>query len=313
MVREDSHISEQSGPSPPDIDEEFLATSDGLRLFFCDHPHPEPVGVVLMTHGLGEHSGRYGHVIHYFHEQHLAAVRYDQRGHGRSDGERGHAPRFETLIDDFTLMFDETRRRYPDLPVIVYGHSMGGNVVANWCLRRQPLAEQTAGAVLSSPWFLLAQKPSRLMVSTVHLLSRLCPWLPIPARFQARKLTRNPQAINQYEHDPLVHRRITVRMASESYRAAHWALEHAGECNIPILALHGSADAITRPEGTIRFCEAAPQAQMQLLDGLVHEPHNEPEWRSVVSRIADWILERIQIVSTSEQDQQDRSLADDAV
>ena len=286
-------------PVRPEIEEFFHRAEDGVRLFACSHPLPNPDGVVLLTHGLGEHSGRYGHVVHSLLEKNLAVVRFDLRGHGRSDGLRGHTDSYSMLMDDVSLMARETKLLYPEVPMVVVGHSLGGNVIVNWVMRRPEEADMAVGAVLSSPWFLLSERPPWWKVSAIRRMASLWPTFPIPAKFRGKKLTSNEVALQQYEHDPLVHHQITVRMAIDCHDAADWAMEHAERTEFPILATHGTADAITDPEGTVRFCQKAPNAELILFDDLVHEPHNEPEWRRVVNQISDWISVRVQAVRSN--------------
>jgi alpha-beta hydrolase superfamily lysophospholipase len=276
----------------PEIEEGFLH-GGGVRLFSCWHPVPDPVGIVVLTHGLGEHSGRYGHVIHHFQKSRLAVLRYDLRGHGRSDGSRGHADSFEQLLDDLSLVTQVALRKSSDLPIVQYGHSLGGNIAANWCLRRFGEAPQTAALVTSSPWFLLSHPPATWKVGLIRSLSRIWPELRIPAGFRTKNLTRNPEAAAAYEGDPLNHREISVRLAIEAYDAAAWALAHAEECRMSVLGVHGQLDTVTSVAGTRLFCERAPSATFMEFNGLVHEPHNEPEWHEVVCGIRDWIVSRL--------------------
>jgi len=275
------------------IEENFYPSTDGIKIFGCIHPVAAPRGVVLMTHGLGEHSGRYGHVVHCFQEASLAVVRFDLRGHGRSDGQRGHASTYQSLLDDLSMMVRVTQHRFPEIPLILFGHSLGGNIVANWMIRRAAEAAVATGAVLSSPWFTLTRRPSRLKVAVICALARIWPSLRIPAGFRPRKLTRNPTAIDAYEHDPLIHKQASVKLISEAFFAGLWALDHADQCQLPILALHGTADSVTSPDGTKLFSERAPHAELILFEDLVHEPHNEPEWRTVVEEIRTWILNHL--------------------
>ncbi|WP_437202557.1 lysophospholipase [Planctomicrobium sp. SH664] len=279
--------------TPLDDEEEFLTAADGTRLYSCRHPVSPSVGLVLLVHGLGEHSGRYGHLIRYFQDAGLSTVRMDLRGHGRSEGPRGHAPSYDQLLDDLSLMLAEARARFPHLPVILYGHSLGGNLVANWCLRRRDTLAEIAGVVLSSPWLELTEKPTPFKSKVIHWLGNVWPSLAIPARFRPRKLTRDPEAIDRYENDPLVHFRVTTRLVSSAYDAGLWALEHAGEFPLPLLGLHGAADPITSPAATALFCERAPDSEFILFENLVHEPHNEPEWPIVLGKIRHWILDRV--------------------
>lgn len=282
-----------TAPSPPEMEQGYYQSTGGVRIFGCLHPHPAAQAVILMTHGLGEHSGRYQHVVNAFLEKDLAVVRFDWRGHGRSDGRRGHAAGYRYMLDDLSLMYRLTRERFPDLPVMLFGHSLGGNLAINWLLRRPAEATGITGAVLSSPWFTLTKQPSAMKVGVIRSLSVLWPSLLIPAGFRPRKLTRNPIAIAAYEHDPLIHRNASVRLISDAYFAGLWALDHAAECRLPILATHGTADSVTSPSGTELFCQRTPHAELILFDDLVHEPHNEPEWPIVVEEVRSWMLRQL--------------------
>jgi len=280
-------------PIPVELEEAFPVMLDRLRLYRAVHLPPSPQGVVLLTHGLGEHSSRYGHVIHTLTTAGIVVVRYDQRGHGRSDGVRGHAPSYESLLNDLSVMFQWTQGRFPQLPMVLYGHSLGGNIAANWILRRRNESARLCGAVLSSPWFRLTSPPSPFKTQVIKLLSQIWPGLPIPARFRPRRLMRNQEAIDAYVHDPLIHRRVSVRLVAQAYDAGLWALQHASKFPIPTFCLHGGADSITSPTATQEFSAAAPRSQMVLFPDLVHEPHNEPEWKEVVTQIRDWVLARM--------------------
>lgn len=271
------------------VEEAYVTSGGRVRLFTSVHPVQLPQGVILLAHGLGEHSGRYGHVIHRLQERNLSVVRFDMRGHGRSEGKRGHAPSFRALLDDFSLMFRRTRERYPDVPLILLGHSLGGNIVANWLLRRREEAVNVQGVVLSSTWFTLTKQPPPLKVHFISALSRVFPRLMIPAGLRPRKLTRNPIAIAAYENDTLVHKKASVRLVTEAYFAGLWALDHARELTLPLLAVHGTADSVTNPAGTALFAERAPDSTLILYEDYVHEPHNEPEWTIVVDDIGNWI------------------------
>ncbi|WP_437192846.1 lysophospholipase [Planctomicrobium sp. SH527] len=278
---------------PVSVEEAFHTCSDGLRIYSCVHAPATINGTILLTHGMGEHSGRYGHLIHGLTSANFAVVRFDLRGHGRSDGARGHAPDYEVLMDDITMMFHWARARFPNKPYIMYGHSLGGNLVANWVLRRRIESAIVSGAILSSPWFRLTDNPSPMKIQLIKSIAGFWPTFAIPAKFRPRRLMRNETAIEAYVKDPLIHRRVTVNMASQAFDAGIWALDHASEFPIPSLCLHGSADTITSPIATAQFSEHAPNSTMRLWPNLVHEPHNEPEWREVVAEIVTWVQETV--------------------
>ena len=269
--------------------ETSLATVDGLDLKTWVHPAHDPIGVVLLTHGLGEHSGRYEHVIAPLRRRRIAVVRWDLRGHGRSAGLRGHAPSLDCLMNDISLLAEFVERQFPGLPRSLWGHSLGGNLVTNWVLRRPQSAASVRSVVLSAPWFLLTESPSPLKVWLLRAVAKVSPKFVVPARFRSRALTRNRRARREYENDPLIHRQITARMVVECHDAALWALERAGTLTKPVFAVHGGDDPVTSPEGTRRFCETAPCARFRLLPGGVHEPHNDEGWQPVLADLVDWL------------------------
>lgn len=273
--------------------ESFHKSVGGVRLFRCVHPALQPRGIVQLTHGLSEHSGRYEHVIEYLQSAGLTVVRFDLRGHGRSDGQRGHSGRYDNLMQDLSLMTQLARDEFPQLPLVLYGHSLGGNLVANFCLRRPNEVRDVRAVVLSSPWLALVQRQPLWKVRLIKVLSRIVPRIPIPARFRPRRLMRDLEAIKRYKHDTLVHHQVTMRMAADCYDAATWAKAHASEWKLPVLCTHGAADSITSPRGTVEFAERAPGARLIIFENLVHEPHNDHNWPEFMVVIRDWILEQI--------------------
>lgn len=271
-----------------------LSAGDGVKLHRVLHLATNPRGVVWLLHGLGEHTGRYENVVQSCLNAGLHVVRFDLRGHGRSAGHRGHSPSFSQMMDDLTRMSQWVRSRFPQLPVIAYAHSLGGNLMVNWRLRQAGGADVPIAYVISAPWFLLADRPPRWKVAAVRSLARLFPSLPIPARFRTRNLTRSQLEQRKYESDPLVHRRISVRMTIDAFDAALWALEQAPNFPEPVLGIHGGADPITDPRGTELFCQRAPKGQYVLFRELVHEPHHDPEWPAVMKVVTDWIDEQLE-------------------
>ena len=270
-----------------------LSTPDGISLHYWIHEADDPVGTVLLTHGLGEHSGRYEHVIGALREHGITVVRWDLRGHGHSGGQRGHTPGMASLLSDISQIAEFLRENFRDSPTALWAHSLGGNLISHWILQRPEEARAFRAVVLSAPWFLLTDRPSRLKVSLIRMLAGMIPSFPIPAKFRAKSLTSDLKARREYEKDDLVHRRATVRMVIDCYDAALWSLEHAEEFQLPTFAFHGSDDPVTAPEGTRQFCVDAPDCHFELLPGFVHEPHNERGWESIINEAANWLIHRM--------------------
>ena len=130
---------------------------DGVQFYFQSwQPETPAKAIACLVHGLGEHSGRYAHVGAALNVAGYALLGFDLRGHGKSGGPRGHTPSYETLMDDIGRLLAEARQRYPGQPQFLYGHSLGGNLVLNYALRRKP---GLAGVIATSPAIRTATPP----------------------------------------------------------------------------------------------------------------------------------------------------------
>jgi len=112
-------------------------TFDGLSLFGQSwQPEDRTRAVVCLIHGLGEHSGRYVHVADSLSQAGYTLISFDLRGHGKSEGLRGHTPSYEALMQDISFLLEAANKKFPQLPFFLYGYSLGGNLVLNYVLRR---------------------------------------------------------------------------------------------------------------------------------------------------------------------------------
>ncbi|AEE49462.1 alpha/beta hydrolase [Haliscomenobacter hydrossis] len=267
----------------------YLNTSDNVNLRCLVWDHVEPRAVIALVHGMGEHCARYTHVADYFNQQGYALMAYDQRGHGESGGPRGHSPSFDALLDDLALFLRKVEKEYPNTPIVLYGHSMGGNVVLNYTLRRKPAIR---GLVASSPWIELAFAPPAWKVSAGRWLKVLIPKLSMLNELDIKFISRDPQVVAAYQKDPLVHTRITPSMGYEMMQAASWLNTFVGEMPVPTLLFHGTEDGLTSHLASRAFAQRV-QGPLTFVEyqGLYHETHNEPEKAEVLARINAWLDE----------------------
>jgi alpha-beta hydrolase superfamily lysophospholipase len=265
-------------------------TSDGLQLHFEGwQPDGETRAVVCLVHGLGEHCGRYAHVGAAMAQAGYALMGADLRGHGRSGGQRGHTPSYDALMDDIGLLLEEADGRYPGLPRFLYGHSLGGNLVLNYALRRRPAI---LGVVASGPALRLAFDPPAVKLAIGRALDRIWPTFTQPNGLDRSGLSHDPQVVRAYGSDPLVHDRITGRLALGMLTAGQWALDHASEFQLPLLIFHGGADRLTAPSGSQEFAgKVATDCTLKLWDGLYHETHNELQKDEVLAFTIGWLDE----------------------
>ena len=271
-----------------DIQESTIQTSDNLQLYARTWaPETMPRAAVCLVHGLGEHCGRYDHVAAAFNQAGFAMLGFDLRGHGQSPGERGHTPSYDAMLDDVNRALQTTRERFPDVPLFLYGHSMGGNLVINYALRRRP---PVAGVLATSPWLRLPTPPPAAQMTLARLMNRIYPKMAQSNGLELDALSRDPQVVTDYQNDPLVHDRISVRLVVEFTDAGEWALEHASELSLPMLLVHGSADRLTSPLASQEFAAKAGElCTLKIWENFYHETHNEPEKEQVIAYNLDWM------------------------
>lgn len=265
-----------------------LSGPGGLKLFArVWEPMTKPSAVICLVHGLGEHSGRYEHVGHFFAGKGYATIALDLPGHGKTAGKRGHVNKYDDLLDCIPALLNRAAERYSGVPVILYGHSMGGNIVANYVLRRKP---GIRAAVVTSALFRLAFAPPKGKVKLASIMKGIFPGWSEKNGLVTADLSRDKAVVEAYEKDPLVHNRISAGLFFGVYEAGEWAITHAGELTIPMLVMHGSEDRLTSAPGSKAFADnAGKMATWVEWPGFYHETHNEPEKEEVLGRIASWI------------------------
>lgn len=272
--------------------EQEWQAQDGLKLYAQGWlPEAQPKAVVCLVHGLGEHSGRYAHLAEYLNQAGFAMLSFDLRGHGRSGGKRGHTPSFEAFMQDMDLLLAEAQNRYPEHPCFLYGHSLGGILVLNYGLRRQP---SLAGVVATSPGLRTALEQQAAKVRLAKILGVLLPELSMPTGLDASGLSHDPEVKKRYLEDPLVHGVATLNMAKTTLAAIQWAFEHAHEWRLPLLLMHGSQDPIAFLRGSQEFAEkAGDRATLKVWEGMYHETHNEVDKDQVFAYLLGWLESRL--------------------
>ncbi|EAY27108.1 alpha/beta hydrolase [Microscilla marina] len=259
------------------------------NVWTTDNP---PKGVVALVHGFGEHIDRYQHVAEYFNTRDIALIGYDQRGHGKTNGKRGHVHPYEHLLNDVDRLLQETKNRFPGVPIILYGHSWGGNTVSNYILKKEVLP--LVGVVLSSPWLRLAFEPPKLQVLLGKLVGKFLPGMTQPNNLDSAELSNDQEVGKAYDTDPLVHGQVSVATFFGAHNGGNWALENASKLTVDTLIMHGTADKITSHEASKEFAQkAGDKATLQLWEGLRHETHNEIKKDEVLKFVADWIVTKL--------------------
>ncbi len=263
-------------------------SSDNLTFYVkVWDPDETPRAVVCLVHGIGEHINRYNHWASVFVEKGYSVIGFDQRGHGRSEGKRGHTPSYEILLQDIELLLKKSRERQPGIPDILFGQSLGGNLVLNYILRQEL---KPTCAIASSPWLRLAYNVPAIQEKLGRMLLPVVPGLVQKSNLNLNDLSRDPDVVKRYIDDPLVHKKVSLQLAFSSIDSGIWAMENAGKLNVPTLLMHGDSDKITSHLATIEFAEKAKESTwLKVWEGLTHELHNEPEKQSILDFVLNWI------------------------
>ena len=221
----------------------------------------------------------------------IAVYGIDQRGHGRSKGKKGHA-QSRLLWDDVESLLKEARLRHLDLPMFLYGHSWGGNVVSNFLIRRY--SSEITGAVLSAPWLTLSFEPNPMELKLGKWMSAIYPSFTQKNKLKVEYLSRDPTVGEAYLNDPLVHDKISAGLFTEAVANGIYALEHADEITIPILVMHGTDDNITSAASSQAFSKSSPEeSTLKLWPEMRHEPHNEYGKEEFLDYLTNWFLMNI--------------------
>ena len=263
---------------------------DGENLALQDWPLPRnrpPRGIVLLVHGLGEHAGRYERLARRLNEWGFAVRGYDQYGHGESGGPRGGLSSDSRLLDDLADMLDSTRASMDKTtPLILFGHSLGGLVAARLvALKLCPVQ----ALVLSSPALELGLNAfQRLMLA---VMPRIAPDLRVGSGLDPGLISHDPAQVQAYRDDPLIHDRISGRLARFMSVAGAATRAHAPRWSVPTLLLYGGADRLVKPAGSRAFAAAAPPqvVRAQCFEDLYHEILNETDPEPVYAALKTWL------------------------
>ncbi len=245
--------------------------------------------VVVLVHGVAEHSGRYDHVGKRLAGSGFAVYGFDHIGHGRSGGGKANINSLDGAADNVNTMLDIASAKHPGLPRFVLGHSMG-SLITLYLATRAPL--DVAGIAVSAPPVVLeAGNPVQRLLAPA--LSRWAPGLGV-LQLDSAMISRDPEVVRAYDSDPLVYRgKLPARTATEILRGAEFVLGHLDALRVPALVMHGGADELAIPAGTDRIeaGAAATDLTVHRYPGLYHEIFNEPEHEQVLDDLVRWLEE----------------------
>lgn len=269
-----------------------MAGSGGMSLRTLWWTAPEQKDAAVVVHGLGEHAARYEHVASALNASGIGVFSYDQRGHGLSAGNRGHAESFEVLLEDLDRAWREAEQVLGRAPSFLVGHSLGGLVSLAWTASRAPGLK---GLVASAPWLATAARVPWWKVTMGRIAGRVLPRIPMDTGGGPEMYTRDPEMIAAWAADPLVHTTITPRLYTEVERWQQWVLHSGDRLKIPTLFFVPGADSVADASATLRLATAMPRDRTTIVElpGFLHEPFNDTGRAEVIARLCSWLVERM--------------------
>lgn len=255
-------------------------------------PEGDVRGAVLLTHGYAEHRRRYAEVISAWNKLGLIIASYDLRGHGHSEGPRGHVRRFRDYVADAEDVIEaaeqDERWKAAGKPAL-FGHSLGGLISTHIALSRQ---KRYAGLAMTSPYYALEIKVPAVQKALARVVSKVAPRFAQPSGLKGSDLTHDPRLAREYDEDPLLVTRATIGWFTES-EAAQIALEElAPYLKMPVLCLLAGADRVADSVVAKRICDTFGSAdkEIRVVEGRFHELLNEPERETYISEIGQRLV-----------------------
>jgi alpha-beta hydrolase superfamily lysophospholipase len=264
---------------------------DGIKLFGQSWKADNDLKkLIILVHGLGEHCSRYEHWALLFNNKGYSVISMDLHGHGQSEGKRGHVKSLDVLLDDIDVLFEKSDELFPGYKKILYGHSMGGNLVLNHVIKRN---RRINAVIVTSPWLKLVSEPSSLVLKITGFLKIILPSLTISNQLKAEQISHDPEVVRNYERDPLNHDRISLKMFHEVYQGGYHALRNVYKINCPFLIMHGTNDTICSPKASEDYVlNTSNRARLKLWENQYHELHNEFIKEEAHSYIIRWLEEQ---------------------
>ena len=272
--------------------EDTWKAKDGTS-FFIQGWEPEnenPKALIALVHGLGEHTNRYTHVGKVMTEAGYALVGFDLRGHGKSGGARGHTASLDPYMQDIRRFFESMKRRYPNLPHFLYGHSLGGLLSLAYAIQ---YGAGLKGVMVTGAALRSSLQEQKAKLAMVRVLGSLLPSMTLKSGLEVNTISRDADVVEAYKNDPLVHDSASLGFGKAALNAIDLCFARAHEFPAPLLMIHGKGDKIAYYTGSQDFANllraTGQDVTLKLWDDLYHEVHNEPEKEEVFQYMITWL------------------------
>lgn len=272
-----------------------FTSHDGVNIFYRHYQAPNERARLVIAHGLGEHSGRYGNVVNWLLPKDISIWAPDHRGHGKSGGKRGHILNFEQYLLDLRLMVEIAREQLPvNRKVFLLGHSMGGLIAIFFALRNPELID---GLIASSPALGMVIEVPAIKSILGKVMSFLWPGLTMANELDATKISHDEAVVNAYQNDPLIHDRVSARWFTEFLSAMETVNQQAAHIKVPTLLQIAGDDHLVNVQSSKRFFEnlTVNDKTLYFYEGLYHEVFNEmlEQRQKVLGDLENWLEDRL--------------------
>ena len=251
--------------------------SRGFRLHYRRWWVESALGAVVVSHGLGEHSGRYRATARALNAHGYSVYALDHFGHGQSPGRRGDVDDFSCYSSDLCQFIRAVRHENPDLALHLLGHSMGAIIACDAVVSAEA-GSAVDSLILSAPAFAGSNEPGAVEVSLIRMLARVCPGLSLSNRLQTAAISRDPEVVREYCADDLVHNRVTPRWFLGYQKTRERILAHPQAIALPTLTLLPEGDRLVDPAVSRQWHDQlqGEHHQLRTFADAYHEVLNEP-------------------------------------
>jgi len=265
---------------------------DGSRRAFYNWPSEgSTVASVLIVPGLGEHGGRYAACAKVLSQSRFDVHAIDLVGHGLSPGKRGCIESYEGLMDEIEVAMEAIAKKNPQLPVVLWGHSMGGNLVLNYLLRKNLLP---CCAIASGPMLRAVKLPNNVFLWLARQLAMAMPNYQLKAPVHYADCTRDEAQREQMSSDQLFHKQLSLRLGAALIDSGQWALDHAEQLRTPVLFVHGEQDKITSAAASAEFAKRCVKfCELKLLPDQLHDVHRDLGSEAVLAFMCEWLHKKV--------------------
>lgn len=256
------------------------------------HPETDAKAVLLVAHGLAEHSGRYMNFVNHFVPEGFTVYALDHFGHGRSDGTRIYVDRFTDYTKTLKTFYNLVAEKEMGKPIYIVGHSMGGLISAVYLIDHQA---DFQGAILSGPGVKIPEDTSKITIAIGKFLSLIAPKAGLIG-LDANFVSSDPAVVDGYLNDPLVYTgKITARLAAEMLSSMERIKKESHKITLPIIIVQGSEDKLADPTGAEELHQkiSSKYKTLKIYDGFSHEVFNEPDHKRVMLDIHEWLNNRL--------------------